>query len=160
MRTLTALFLALGLSLITAPSSAIANPPAAGQPGGPMVPMHANGELTFTSFSTDPGTGFTVVTGDIVLHGTFGLTWGTDTYQINPASGAYTGTGTRQCSDGSTYDVQYIGQFINATDSVGGFTISGGTGRFQGMGGSGSFTSSRWASGLGSSSVISGSATF
>lgn len=160
MRILTALILVLGLGLIPVASPALASPPSGHGPSGVTIPTHGVAELTFTSISTDPDTGFTIITGDVIIHGSFGVVWGQDFYEINPATGAFVGSGTRVAHDGSTYNALYQGQFISATDSVGSYTTHGGTGRFEGTVGSGSFASSRWANGLGSTSLISGTMTF
>ena len=65
----------------------------------------------------------------------------------------------RQTPDGSTYEVQFQGQFLNATDAVGTYTTNKGTGRFAGTTGKGRWASQRWTDGLGSRSIIEGEMT-
>ena len=67
--------------------------------------------------------------------------------------------GKRQTPDGSTFDVHFLGQFLNATDSVGTYTTDNGTGRFAGETGKGRWAARRWANGKGSESKIEGEAT-
>lgn len=158
MRTFTALALSLALLLVPSASLARASCPTPSGNGTTTIPTHGGAELTFTSMTQDPMTGLVHITGSAVFTGTFGILHGTDSYVINPVTGAFVGSGFREAPDGSTYTALYQGQFLNATDSVGVYTVPSGTGRFEGVG-SGTFASSRWANGLGSSSVISGTAT-
>ena len=123
------------------------------------IKAHGRGQLTFTSMTQNPATGMIEITGVVRITGTFGVVRGVDRYEINPVTGTYVGAGTRVAPDGSTYEVQFLGQFINATDSVGSYTTLNGTGRFAGGTGTGQCVSSRWASGLGSSNVIRGTST-
>ena len=148
--------IALSLALVTTASMAAATM----APGDTTtIPVHANGELTFTSETFDPITGFVTLTGDIVNKGSQGKVTGSDTYVINPFTGGYAGSGFRQHADGSTYDVDFAGQFISATDSIGTYMTYGGTGHFEGQTGSGTFSTSRWDNGLGSSSIVVGTLT-
>jgi hypothetical protein len=159
MRTLTAIALSLALLLVPSASTARASCPTPGANGTTTISTHGAAELTFTSMTQDPATGLVHITGNVVIAGTFGILSGSDSYVINPVTGAFVGSGFREAPDGSTYTALYQGQFLNATDSVGVYTVPSGTGRFEGVTGSGTFASSRWANALGSSSVISGTAT-
>lgn len=158
MRFLTALVLAL--ALLPVASTARANLSQGHGGNGATIPTHGTGELTFTSTTVDPMTGHVHITGNTIIHGTFGVATGPDSYDIDPVTGSFVGSGQRTSPDGSTYSAYYVGQFINATDSIGQYTTGNGTGRFEGTTGAGTFASSRWANGLGSSSVITGTATF
>ena len=59
--------------------------------------------------------------------------------QIN-GTGGFTGTIVYTAANGDMVDVSFTGQFISATDAVGTYIITGGTGRFAGASGSANFT--------------------
>lgn len=155
--TLKALVLSFPLALV---SGAVLAPSILATPAGDgdtTIPVHANGELTFTSIDVD-GTTVTI-TAEGMLNGTFGAMEAYDTYSIDLTTGAYVGGGLRVANDGSTYFVTYQGQFISETESIGTYTVTDGTGRFEDMTGSGVFLATRYADGSGSSSWIEGTAT-
>jgi adhesin HecA-like repeat protein len=154
MRPLTTRLLTFALAVTASATLALA-----GSGSGTTIPVHGESQLTFTSSTIDPTTGFLLTAGDVVIKGTFGKVTGSDAYAIDPLTGAFTGSGSRVSADGSTYTASYTGQFISDTDSVGTYTVSGGTGRFAGITGAGTFASSRWADGLGSTASITGTAT-
>ena len=122
------------------------------------IKVRGTSNLTFTSMVQDAD-GMIHITGNVISHGTGGVATGTSSYTINPATGTFAGSGKRQTPDGSTYDVHFLGQLLNATDSVGTWTTDNGTGRFAGETGKGRWAARRWANGKGSESKIEGEAT-
>jgi hypothetical protein len=66
---------------------------------------------------------------------------GAASYLVNPLDGSFTGTLTKVAANGDEVYESFIGQFnADFTESVGIFWIDGGTGRFAGATGGGSFT--------------------
>jgi hypothetical protein len=120
-------------SILAAPSRA-----------GDTVPIQAQGSLTVTGESIDPATGNLI--DSVVLEGEvsdLGHVTGTRT-QITyfPDYAHATLTTTQVAANGYELFVTYEGDFIDADgDSVGTFQITGGTGRFAGASGSGTFAS-------------------
>jgi hypothetical protein len=101
-----------------------------------------NGTLTSTVTSSS-------VTDDGLLHleGTvagkatvIGRLTGTFSYDLDPATGAFTGTLTKVAANGDEIHETFTGQFnADFTASSGEFQIADGTGRFEGVTGGGPF---------------------
>ncbi len=111
---------------------------------GDLVPIKGQGSLTATGETTDPTTGDIIITGDIageVSH--LGRTTGTSTETLfAPDYVAFTVDITFVAANGDELFAVFDGAFIDdAGDSAGTFTITGGTGRFAGASGGGTFSS-------------------
>jgi len=66
----------------------------------------------------------------------------TESLYLNPATGSFTGTITFTSADGDNVSCDVDGQFISASDAIGNYTITGGTGRFGQASGHATFSAS------------------
>ena len=64
----------------------------------------------------------------------------TEELDLNPATGAFTGTVVFTAANGDELTCAVAGQFVSATDAVGDYVVTGGTGRFAGAPGNASFS--------------------
>jgi hypothetical protein len=73
----------------------------------------------------------------------------TEELDLNPGTGAFTGTIVFTAANGDEITCAVTGQFVSASAAVGDYVVTGGTGRFAGASGSASFNA-----------TMTGSATF
>jgi hypothetical protein len=111
---------------------------------GDLVPIKGQGSFTATGQTIDPTTGDIIITADIageVSH--LGRITGTATETlIAPHYVAFTIDITFVAANGDELFAVFDGAFYDAVgDSAGTFTITGGTGRFAGATGGGTFSS-------------------
>jgi hypothetical protein len=59
--------------------------------------------------------------------------------QLDPATGSFSGTIEFVAANGDGLHVTFTGGFVSATTALGTYTITGGTGRFEGATGSAEF---------------------
>lgn len=88
-----------------------------------------NPQPTYTELTID-GSGQSTHLGHFTRH---------EVIQIN-ATGGISGTIDFTAANGDVVSVSVAGQFISATEAVGTYTVTGGTGRFDGATGSANFT--------------------
>ena len=121
-------------------ASALAAPSRAGD----AVPIQANGSFTVVGEDVDPTTGDQLFFADISGNSShLGRITGTATETLfAPDYVSFTVEATQVAANGDKLFLTYQGAFIDADgDSVGTFRITGGTGRFAGASGSGTFVS-------------------
>lgn len=96
---------------------------------------------TATAFS-NPAPGVIQIDGVISGQATIaGKLTGSFTYYVYPDF-SFTGTLTKVAANGDEIHETFVGYFDSATTSVGEFTVVGGTGRFAGASGGGTFSGS------------------
>jgi hypothetical protein len=121
-------------------ASALAAPSRAGD----TVPIRAVGSFTAVGQEVDPSTGNLIIFADISGNSShLGRFTGTATEVLYaPDYVSFTVYTTQVAANGDELFATYEGSFIDADgDSVGTFEITGGTGRFAGASGSGTFVS-------------------
>ena len=104
-------------------------------------PFKGNAEGTITDVSAGPDG--VALGGSAVGHAThLGLYTREEHLLLNPGTGAFTGTIVFTAADGSELHCTLAGNFISATDAIGTYTITGGTGRFEEASGEAEFFAS------------------
>jgi hypothetical protein len=111
---------------------------------GDLVPFKGQGSFTGTSETVDPNTGNLIITGVVAGNlSHLGRTTGTAT-QITfaPDYVSFTIEVTFVAANGDELFATFEGNFVDSNfDSEGTFSITGGTGRFDGASGGGTFLS-------------------
>jgi len=149
--------LLLSLALLATPAVLTVQ---AAPASNPSIPYYASVEFSYLNQHIDPVTGHLITTGDGWGIGTFGRTAGPFNLDLDLSTLSFTGSRIAMAADGSSYVVDFSGQFIDPIHSIGTFDVRDGTGRFEGLQASGTFSSAQWANGLGNSSFATGVATF
>ena len=111
---------------------------------GDLVPIHGQGSLTVTGQTIDPATGNVILTTDVageVSH--LGHTTGAGVRTLFAPDYIFVVFDvTLVAANGDELFMVFEGNFVDSQgDSVGTFSITGGTGRFNGASGSGTFQS-------------------
>ena len=117
---------------------------AAPSQAGDLVPIQARGSFTVTGQTVDPATGNIIFLADIAGNSShLGRFTGTAMDVLYaPDYVSFTVFTTQVAATGDELFATYEGRFIDADgDSVGTIEITGGTGRFAGASGSGTFVS-------------------
>ncbi len=93
-------------------------------------PFKGNAEGTITGVSVGPaGVSLEGLAAGQATH--LGLYTREEQLLLNPATGAFTGTMVFTAANGDQLTCTLAGNFISATDAIGVYTITGGTGRFE-----------------------------
>lgn len=104
-------------------------------------PFKGNAEGTITDVSAGPEG--VALGGFASGHATqLGLYTREEQLLLNPATGAFTGEIVFTAADGDELHCTLAGNFISATDAIGVYTITGGTGRFAQASGTAEFFAS------------------
>ena len=114
------------------------------KPGvGSPEPVPFKGEAKGTITGVLPGPGGITLSGVAVGHAThLGRFTREEQIVLDPLTGAFTGTIVFTAADGDHLHCTLVGQFTSLTDASGTYTITGGTGRFEGMTGVADFIAS------------------
>ena len=113
--------------------------PGAGTPE--QVPFKGDARGTITGVL--PGPGGITLSGVAVGHAThLGRFTREEQIVLDPLTGAFTGTIVFTAADRDQIHCTLAGQFTSLTDAAGTYTITGGTGRFEGAAGGADFVAS------------------
>jgi hypothetical protein len=114
---------------------------AASSHAGDFVPIQIRGSFTATGQMVDPATDNLIIFADITGNAShLGRFTGTATEVLYaPDFDSFTVYVTQVAANGDELFSTYEGTFVDSSDSIGTFQITGGTGRFAGASGSGTF---------------------